>query len=435
MSSPRVRDTRPEPHVAFGSPPRSAARPRNRRRAVLSPRLAFANAAVMFTGLYLAAGALTPLLVVYREQWHFSSALLTVAFAVYAAGFLVAVLTVGSLSDHVGRRPVLVVSLVVQAASSVIFLLATGVEWVIVGRVVQGVAQGAATTAFTAALVELAPAHRKRLGATLGSVGLAGGLGFGSLLSGIAIDVTDSANTIIFVILTTVTALGAIMVALSPETAVPVPGALRALIPRVSLPPATRREFAAAAPVIAAIWMLAGLSGGLAPSMVRSVFHFDSGLLDGIAGCIAPTTAAVVGLAFARMRPRGAMAIGIYASIGGAALIIGGALAGILAVMFVGQALAGVGFGAAFTAALRLIFPLAEEHQRAGVVAGVYLISYVAFGVPIVVAGRLTGPWGVVPTVTVYTVVTILLALLSLVAQRRITHVEPGRTARTRATP
>jgi MFS family permease len=154
---------------------------------------------------------------------------------------------------------------------------------------------------------------------------------------------------------------------------------------------------------------------------VRSVFHFDSGLLDGVAGFIAPATAAVVGLVFARVAPRRAMSIGIYASLAGSVLIIGGALAGVMAIMFIGQALAGVGFGAAFTAALRLIFPLAQEHERAGVVSGIYLISYVAFGVPIVIAGQLTGPWGVVPTVTVYTAVTILLAVASLVAQRRIT--------------
>jgi hypothetical protein len=85
--------------------------------------------------------------------------------------------------------------------------------------------------------------------------------------------------------------------------------------------------------------------------------------------------------------------------------------------MFVGQAIAGVGFGASFTAALRLIFPLAPPHQRAGVVAVIYIISYVAFGVPIVIAGLLTESLGVVPTVIGYSAVTVLLALLSLGGQ------------------
>ena len=74
---------------------------------------------------------------------------------------------------------------------------------------------------------------------------------------------------------------------------------------------------AAAAPVIAAVWMLAGLSGGIAPSLVRSVFHLDSGLLNGATGFVAPAVSAVIGLAFARVDSRRAMTIGIYASIAG----------------------------------------------------------------------------------------------------------------------
>lgn len=379
-----------------------------------------AGAAVTFTSLYLAAGALTPLLVVYKERWDFPPSLLTVAFAVYAIGFLAAVLTVGSLSDHIGRRPVLIGALIVQVASNLLFLVATDIGWVIAGRIVQGVAGGAATTAFTAALVELAPASRKRLGMILGSVGLTGGLGFGSLLAGFAIQFTSAANTIIFVVLTIVTILGTVIVAVSPESVTRSPGALRSLIPRIAFPPATRREFAAAAPVVAAVWMLAGLSGGIAPNMVRSVFHLNSGLLNGVAGFIAPATSAVVGLVFARVDSRRAMTIGIYASIIGAVGIISGVYAGSLAIMILGQAIAGVGFGASFTAALRLIFPLAAEHQRAGVVGGIYLVSYVALGLPIVIEGQLTGPLGEIPAVSWYTGSAILLALISLIAQLRL---------------
>ena len=106
------------------------------------------------------------------------------------------------------------------------------------------------------------------------------------------------------------------------------------------------------------------------------------------------------------------MTIGIYASIVGAVGIFGGASIGSLATMFVGQAIAGLGFGAAFTAALGLIVPLVAAHQRAGVVAGIYVVSYVGLGVPVVVAGQLTDPLGVVPTVGWYSAVVVLLVAL-----------------------
>lgn len=401
----------------------------NRPHLVVTNRLAFTGAAVTFTSIYLATGALTPMLVVYREEWDFPATQLTLAFAVYAVGFLAALLTVGSLSDHLGRRPVLIGALIIQVLSNLMFLFAPDINWVIAGRIVQGVAQGAATTAFTAVLVELAPPNQQRLGAILGSVGVTCGLGVGSLVAGIAIQLTPSANSIMFTTLTIVTILGTVLIALSPETVARTPGALRSFVPRVFVTPAARGEFAAAAPVLAAIWMLAGLSGGLAPTMVGSVFHHDSGLLNGIAGFIAPATSAVTALVFASVHSRRAMAVGIYASIFGALGIICGVLAGSLAVMFIGQAIAGVGFGASFTAALRLIVPRAAANQRAGVVAAIYVVSYLALGIPIIIVGQLTAPLGVVDAVVWYSAVTVLLAVASLIAQFILQRRARGRAA------
>ena len=356
--------------------------------------LALAGTAAAFTSLYVAAGALMPLLVVYQERWNLSAALITLTFAVFAGGFLVALLTLGSLSDHVGRRPVLMGALGVQLASNVVFIAAPDVRWVIVGRIMSGLATGAATSAFTAALVELAPPHRKGLGTMLGSVGLTGGLALGSLLAGLTIELSTNANSIIFIILTVATAAGIVVIASCPETVTPAPGALRSLLPHVAIPPATRSEFVAAVPVIAAVWMLSGLTGGLAPSMVRSVFLLDSGLMNGFSGFVSPAAAAIVGLAFVRVDTRRAMMFGIHTCIVGAVGIAGGAVAGSLPAMIIGQAVSGAAFGAAFTASLRLIVSSAEVHRRAAVASAIYLVSYVAFGVPIVVAGRSPEHWG-----------------------------------------
>jgi MFS family permease len=375
--------------------------------------------------MYLAAGALTPLLVVYRENWGFAPSMLTAAFAVYAIGFLAAALVLGSLSDHLGRRRVLIGALILQLASNLIFVIAPDITWVIVGRIVQGVASGAATGAFAATLVELAPYHRKKFGPILGSISLTGGLAVGSLMAGLAIQVTTSANTIVFIALSALSIVGGAAIVASPETISRTPGALCSMIPNVAIPRTARKEFLAAAPVVAAVWMLAGLSGGLAPSMVHSVFHLDSGLLDGLAGFIAPAVSVVIGLSFARVPARRAMTIGIYASIIGPLVIFTGASAGSLATMFVGQAIAGIGFGAAFTAALGLLIPLVAPHQRAGVVASIYVVSYVGLGLPVVVAGQLTDSLGVVPTVGWYTAVVVLLALLSLAAQQRLKRSQP----------
>ena len=75
------------------------------------------------------------------------------------------------------------------------------------------------------------------------------------------------------------------------------------------------------------------------------------------------------------------MMFGIHTCIVGAVGIAGGAVAGSLPAMIIGQAVSGAAFGAAFTASLRLIVSSAEVHRRAAVASAIYLVSYVAFEV------------------------------------------------------
>jgi predicted MFS family arabinose efflux permease len=365
---------------------------------------------------------LTPLLVEYKNRFAFAPAMLNVAFAVYAAGFLVSVLVLGSLSDHVGRRPVLIGGLIVQLASNLVFFAAQDVNWVIAGRIVQGVASGAATAAFTAAMVEYAPKRNRKLGATLSSVTLTGGLALGSLLAGLAIQLTGNASTVIFTVLIALTIAGLLVAVFSRETGTVSRGAIRSMIPRISVPRPVRPEFLASAPVVAAVWMLAGLSGGLAPSMVHTVFGINAPFWGGFAGFVAPAVSVATGFAIAKVRSRTAMIVGIYASIAGSLVIIGGILLPSLPLMITGQAIAGIGFGSSFTAALQLLIPLVNPQQRAGLVAAVYVVAYAAFGIPIVAEGLVAEHTGDVPAVVGYTILTIAFAAASLIAQLRIQH-------------
>ena len=107
--------------------------------------------------LMAATSAPSPIYPLYLERWGFSVTILTVVFAVYVAGLVGALLTVGSLSDRVGRRPVLVASLLVAATGTAIFWAAGGVLSLVLARVVQGIATGMATGALAAGLINSPP--------------------------------------------------------------------------------------------------------------------------------------------------------------------------------------------------------------------------------------------------------------------------------------
>jgi MFS family permease len=140
----------------------------------------------------------------------------------------------------------------------------------------------------------------------------------------------------------------------------------------------------------------------------------------GLSGFLSPATSAIVGLMSTRVDDRRALILGTWASIAGAAAIVMGTNAESLTVMLVGQAICGGGFGAAFTAALRLIIPRAAIHQRAAVAAAIYLISYSTFGIPVILAGQVAGSVGLVATVAWYSALAVLLAVAGLAAQIRL---------------
>jgi hypothetical protein len=80
-----------------------------------------------------------------------------------------------------------------------------------------------------------------------------------------------------------------------------------------------------------------------------------------------------------------------------------------------GTAIAGAGFGTAFQGALRtLVAPLAA-HQRAGVLSVLFILSYLAMGVPAIVAGwRLSRGGDILAVAQTFDGVVLLLAVLAL---------------------
>ena len=81
---------------------------------------------------YLAAStAPSPLYALYREAWGFSTLTLTLVFASYAFALLAALLVFGALSDHRGRREVIIGSMVLEFASLLAFRHASSVEWLL----------------------------------------------------------------------------------------------------------------------------------------------------------------------------------------------------------------------------------------------------------------------------------------------------------------
>jgi MFS family permease len=111
---------------------------------VLPRAVAFWLVAATTATLTAASSAPSPLYPVYQAEFRFSAITLTVIFAVYVFALMASLLTVGRLSDYIGRRVVFAAALVVEASAMALFLVADGVGWLLGARVAQGFATGAA---------------------------------------------------------------------------------------------------------------------------------------------------------------------------------------------------------------------------------------------------------------------------------------------------
>lgn len=374
-------------------------------------------AAVLFT-FFLAAAAPSPLFVLFQQRWGFSSALLTVAFAVYALALLASLLVGGSLSDHVGRRPVIVVALVLQAAAMVMFLMARSIGGIVAARIVQGLATGVASGTLSAAVVEAAPSARKRLGMLITSVSPLAGLAVGALLTGLTVSMTRDPVPLVFGVLAVLLALAAVAAFFLPESVTPRPGAWASLVPRMAVPRAARAVFVRSLPVLVTSWALGGLFLSLVPSLLRQVFGIDSGIVNGLAIAVLFGMGAASPTLMSRFGARVSL-LGMLCIAAGAALLIGAFAIASVALFFVGTVVAGLGFGSSFSSQVQALAPLAQPHERAELFAAIFFVSYLAFSVPAMGAGLLIATLGLRTTVEGYAAVLIAMALLGAWTQWR----------------
>lgn len=389
---------------------RAAATHPDRARVVLPRAISFWLVAATTAALTAASSAPSPLYPVYQAEFGFSSITLTAVFAAYVLALLTSLLTVGRLSDYLGRRPVLAAALVVEAAAMAVFLDAHGVAALYLARLVQGLATGAAIGVLGAYLLDLQPATGSRLGSLVNSAAATGGLGVGAMLSGVLIEYGPHPTRLVFGILTATFLALALTTAVLPESVERKPGALAAMRPQVSVPTAARRAFVRTIPTMASTWMLGGLMFSVGGSLLTGVFGQDNHAVVGLVLGLFAGTAALSSLVQRDQTPEAMERFGISALLIGAALFAVAIVTTSLTLFVVAAVIAGTGFGPAFLGAFRTVSQLAEPHERAALISAIYVVSYLTFSIPALVAGLLITDTGLRDTALGYGLVVVAVA-------------------------
>ncbi|PRY16591.1 MFS transporter [Kineococcus rhizosphaerae] len=378
-------------------------------------RLGFLVVASAFAVAMAFATVPTPLWALYRVRDGLPTVVVTVAFAVYAAGVAIALFTVGHLSDHLGRRRVLVPALALEAVAALALTLTPNVVVLVVARVVTGLAVGAVTPTATAWLAELhgrSAARRPGTAAVVATAANLGGLGLGSLVAGFLVGHLGDPLRVPHLVFLVLLVVSAAAVRSVPETVTAQHRPYR--VQRVAVPAAARGRYLAAALASFGLFAVLGLFSSLAPAVLASLGHTGA-VPGGLTAASVFAAAALSQVLLVTLPAHHQLRLGLVLTAAGVVVLGAGVLAGTVALFVGGGVVAGAGVGVLLKGTLTTATSLAPAGSRGEATAGIFLAGYLGMAVPALAVG-FSSSAGVAFTVSVPVLAAVVLLVLASVA-------------------
>lgn len=334
----------------------------------------------------------SPLYPIYAEQWEFGPLTTTLIFAVYAIGALAAALTVGPISDAIGRKPVLVTALVTILVGLGIFLIATQVWELLLARLLHGAAIGATIVVSGAALLDVRPYDGARNGAMSGAA-LNAGIALTVLGAACAAQWASHPLRIPYAIMVVIVVLllAAVIALVEPHTG---RTGERIRIQRPSVPSSIRADFWFSGIGILASWSVLGVFLSLYPALAQQTTGQHSVLFVGIVIALMAAAGSGAQWVGGRFAPRPTAIAGYFGMIVTLVGAIFAVRSGSAAAVIIDAMVLGAVFGLAFGGSLRHLSEVAPADARGQVMSAYYLLGYLAMGVPTVIAGALASRYG-----------------------------------------
>lgn len=348
--------------------------------------------AALIAVAFVGSAVLTPLYQIYKEMYGFSEVTLTLLYAVYVIGNVVALLFFGRVSDQIGRRRIALPAIGVAIVSAAIFLFATNTAWLFVGRVLSGFAIGIATGTGTAWLAELYGARNRPRATLLSTGGNVVGLAVGALVAGLLAQYAPWPTRLVFVVYVAALVVVLFFAARVPETVKRPVQSLHdvKMRPRLGVPADIRTRFIAPAVTGFGTFAFFGFYAALAPSIMSQELHEPNKALGGGVVFELSIVSAAVVLLTRSMKSRTAMLSGLVLLLPSLLLLVLAESMQSLAILLVGTAVGGTAIALGYRGSLQVMNEIAPGDRRAEVVSTYLLCCYVGNSIPIIGVGVLS---------------------------------------------
>ncbi|MDR6495180.1 MFS family permease [Paraburkholderia terricola] len=387
-------------------------------------RFTLAAVTTLLGAIYAGSPLVTPLYPLYQHAFGLSELTLTLIYAAYMIGNLVALFAFGRLSDQVGRRGVSLAALAVAILSTLLFLLAVDTSWLFAARATSGLAIGVGAATATAWIAELYPPQNKAAASrTAAAVNLAG-LTVGPLVAGLLAQfVRWPLRTVFVVYLLVLLGLLACTV-FTEDTVTHRARALRdvSFMPRLGVPRNLRIAFVAPVATAFAIFALLGFYAALIPGLLANSMHQHSPAVGGAIVAEVFAVAAGTVIVTRTLQPRTAMSTGLWLLPVSLAMLLWAQITASMAGLVVATALCGISSALGFRGSLQEANEMAPADRRAELVSSYLVACYTGNSLPVVGIAALSRYLGHIGANMVFAAVSVVLAIVALIVSARYRH-------------
>lgn len=352
--------------------------------------MAWRRVAYLLFAVGWGANHFASLLQVYRSRLGLDAAAPAMLFAMYAFGLAPALLLAGPISDRAGRRLVVLWSALAALGASALLGVAGGsFSLLLIGRLLYGLGAGGVMSAGATWLIELAP-DALTAGPRRATIALSAGFGLGPLVTGVLAQYLPQPTRLPFLVHLVVLGCALIVARGAPETGGLTSDRAAARPKRlfvIQLEPVAWSKFLrGVAPMAPFVFGFPAIAFAALPSMLGGALGPAPLVYTGALCALTLASGVVAQPLTRRFAPLIAARLGL--ALGTAGLILSAVAVGTRtpAALLLVAPLLGAAYGVCMTSGIQSVQSLARPEARGGVMGLFYLLTYLGFAAPYLLA-------------------------------------------------
>lgn len=374
----------------------------------------------------MSTALISPLFPIYEESWHITSGDVTVIFVAYMVGVLGSLLFLGKFADYLGPLKALKLSVTVMTVCILACAFAPNVFWLIIIRVLIGIASGIVVTAGTLCMTIYEPKHlAKRRAAEIGSVLTMLGFGLGPFVGGVLAQflwLPLKSTFIVTAIPMGLSVYGLYAIKDKSETS----QKKLSFIPQFVLPQSPKRNaFLVAAFSVFIAYAFFSLIASLAPSFLSHIVPWHGPFVAGTSVAAVLFLSSGIQFVMRRFDPKFSMNIGLIGMALGILLLGAALLFNSSTCFFVSILVIGCSHGTCFMSAMIFVNILSKGENRSGMLCSFFSISYLGSIFPTLIVGALSDKVGLTAAVIIFSIVFAVLNIGLVLYKQRLFKQHP----------